>query len=99
MAQLEHIEAIERRLWTAADTLRANSRHVRHRPHHRAGIGEAGGPGLRSGGVLAGAGLDHRRVGLREFGQTEVQHLGAPLPEMFGWLRLEAARASPTRTK
>ena len=25
MAQLEHIEAIERRLWTAADTLRANS--------------------------------------------------------------------------
>ena len=26
MAQLEHIEAIERRLWSAADTLRANSR-------------------------------------------------------------------------
>ena len=25
MAQLEHIEAIERRLWSAADTLRANS--------------------------------------------------------------------------
>ena len=25
MAQLEHIEAIERRLWRAADTLRANS--------------------------------------------------------------------------
>ena len=25
MAQLEHIEAIEKRLWTAADTLRANS--------------------------------------------------------------------------
>jgi type I restriction enzyme M protein len=25
LAQLEHIEAIERRLWTAADTLRANS--------------------------------------------------------------------------
>ncbi len=28
MAQLEHIEAIERRLWTAADTLRANSNHA-----------------------------------------------------------------------
>ena len=25
MAQLEHIEAIEKRLWGAADTLRANS--------------------------------------------------------------------------
>ena len=25
MAQLEHIEAIEKRLWSAADTLRANS--------------------------------------------------------------------------
>ena len=25
MPQLEHIEAIEKRLWTAADTLRANS--------------------------------------------------------------------------
>jgi hypothetical protein len=24
MPQLEHIEAIEKRLWTAADTLRAN---------------------------------------------------------------------------
>ncbi len=24
MAQLEHIEAIEKRLWSAADTLRAN---------------------------------------------------------------------------
>ncbi len=28
MAQLEHIEAIERRLWTAADTLRANSNYA-----------------------------------------------------------------------
>lgn len=28
MAQLEHIEAIERRLWGAADTLRANSNHA-----------------------------------------------------------------------
>ena len=28
MAQLEHIEAIEKRLWTAADTLRANSNHA-----------------------------------------------------------------------
>ncbi len=28
MPQLEHIEAIERRLWSAADTLRANSRHA-----------------------------------------------------------------------
>lgn len=25
MTQLEHIEAIEKRLWSAADTLRANS--------------------------------------------------------------------------
>jgi len=25
MAQLEHIEAIEKRLWSAANTLRANS--------------------------------------------------------------------------
>ena len=28
MSQLEHIEAIERRLWSAADTLRANSSHA-----------------------------------------------------------------------
>ena len=28
MAQLEHIEAIEKRLWGAADTLRANSNHA-----------------------------------------------------------------------
>ena len=28
MPQLEHIEAIERRLWSAADTLRANSKHA-----------------------------------------------------------------------
>ena len=28
MAQLEHIEAIERRLWNAADTLRANSNYA-----------------------------------------------------------------------
>ena len=28
MAQLEHIEAIEKRLWTAADTLRANSNYA-----------------------------------------------------------------------
>ena len=28
MSQLEHIEAIERRLWTAADTLRANSNYA-----------------------------------------------------------------------
>ena len=28
MYQLEHIEAIEKRLWTAADTLRANSEHA-----------------------------------------------------------------------
>lgn len=28
MRQLEHIEAIEKRFWTAADTLRANSNHV-----------------------------------------------------------------------
>ena len=28
MPQLEHIEAIEQRLWSAADTLRANSRHA-----------------------------------------------------------------------
>ena len=28
MAQLEHIEAIERRLWGAADTLRANSNYA-----------------------------------------------------------------------
>lgn len=28
MAQLENIEAIERRLWTAADTLRANSQYA-----------------------------------------------------------------------
>ena len=28
MAQLEHIEAIERRLWRAADTLRANSNYA-----------------------------------------------------------------------
>ena len=28
MAQLEHIEAIERRLWSAADTLRANSSYA-----------------------------------------------------------------------
>ena len=28
MLQLEHIEAIERRLWSAADTLRANSSHA-----------------------------------------------------------------------
>lgn len=28
MAQLEHIEAIEKRLWTAADTLRANSTYA-----------------------------------------------------------------------
>uniref|UniRef100_UPI002620FC48 type I restriction-modification system subunit M n=1 Tax=uncultured Desulfobulbus sp. TaxID=239745 RepID=UPI002620FC48 len=28
MAQLEHIEAIERRLWSAADTLRANSNYA-----------------------------------------------------------------------
>lgn len=28
MAQLEHIEAIEKRLWTAADTLRANSAYA-----------------------------------------------------------------------
>ena len=27
MAQLEHIEAIEKRLWNAADTLRANSNY------------------------------------------------------------------------
>jgi type I restriction enzyme M protein len=27
MAQLEHIEAIEKRLWSAADTLRANSNY------------------------------------------------------------------------
>lgn len=28
MAQLEHIEAIEKRLWSAADTLRANSSYA-----------------------------------------------------------------------
>ena len=28
MPQLEHIDAIERRLWTAADTLRANSEYA-----------------------------------------------------------------------
>ena len=28
MPQLEHIDAIERRLWSAADTLRANSRYA-----------------------------------------------------------------------
>ncbi len=28
MAQLEHIGAIERRLWSAADTLRANSEYA-----------------------------------------------------------------------
>lgn len=28
MAQLEHIEAIEKRLWCAADTLRANSNYA-----------------------------------------------------------------------
>ncbi len=28
MAQLEHIEAIEKRLWSAADTLRANSIYI-----------------------------------------------------------------------
>jgi len=28
MPQLEHIEAIEKRLWTAADTLRANSHYA-----------------------------------------------------------------------
>ena len=28
MAQLENIEAIEKRLWTAADTLRANSTYA-----------------------------------------------------------------------
>lgn len=28
MAQLEHIEAIEKRLWTAADTMRANSNYA-----------------------------------------------------------------------
>jgi type I restriction enzyme M protein len=28
MPQLEHIEAIEERLWTAADTLRANSNYA-----------------------------------------------------------------------
>ena len=28
MAQLEHIEAIEKRLWSAADTLRANSTYA-----------------------------------------------------------------------
>ena len=28
MPQLEHIEAIERRLWGAADTLRANSNYA-----------------------------------------------------------------------
>jgi len=28
MAQLEHIEAIEKRLWGAADTLRANSNYA-----------------------------------------------------------------------
>ena len=28
MDQLEHIEAIEKRLWTAADTLRANSAYA-----------------------------------------------------------------------
>lgn len=28
MAQLEHIEAIEKRLWTAADTLRAKSTYA-----------------------------------------------------------------------
>lgn len=28
MSQLEHIEAIEKRLWSAADTLRANSNYA-----------------------------------------------------------------------
>ena len=28
MPQLEHIEAIEKRLWSAADNLRANSNHA-----------------------------------------------------------------------
>lgn len=28
MAQLEHIEVIEKRLWNAADTLRANSNYA-----------------------------------------------------------------------
>ena len=28
MPQLEHIESIEKRLWTAADTLRANSNYA-----------------------------------------------------------------------
>ena len=28
MTQLEHIEAIEKRLWSAADTLRANSNYA-----------------------------------------------------------------------
>ncbi|MYN66305.1 MAG: hypothetical protein F4X11_14940 [Acidobacteria bacterium] len=34
MPQLEHIDAIERRLWSAADTLRANSKYAgaEHRP-------------------------------------------------------------------
>lgn len=30
MPQLEHIEATEKRLWTAADTLRANANYVSH---------------------------------------------------------------------
>ena len=30
MSQLEHIEAIEKRLWSAADNLRANSRQLEH---------------------------------------------------------------------
>lgn len=28
MSQIEHIDAIEKRLWTAADTLRANSEYA-----------------------------------------------------------------------
>jgi type I restriction enzyme M protein len=30
MSQLEHIEAIETRLWSAADNLRANSNYARN---------------------------------------------------------------------
>ena len=64
MPQLEHIEAIEKRLWTAADTLRANSNYasneyflpvmglvfLRHAYSRYLGVKDASSPTAQRGG-------------------------------------------------
>jgi hypothetical protein len=54
MLRLEHIEAIEKRLWSAADTLRANSNYASNEYFLL--------PGQPSSGVVVHLRLFHRRT-------------------------------------